>query len=198
MGRINTTYPVKRTVQQKMDCVLWGIALPCATMNTPYSPIGSTGSKVDFSGLIHAINQNSSVDSLNNTLTAQQWELLSGYLQPMTLAHGQQLFTQGSQERTLYLMESGSLSVHYEDEKQRLRLAMISPGSVVGEGAFFSHQPRNATVQAGAPCKLWCLTALRFAELSNRQPAVALALAMAAGSVLAKRLGHRKRRVAVT
>ena len=55
---------------------------------------------------------------------------------------------------------------------------------------------RNAS--CSAPCKLWALHALRFTELANRQPAVALALTMAVGSVLAKRLGNRKRRVAAT
>ena len=108
------------------------------------------------------------------------------------------LFAKGTNDRTLYLVESGSLSVHFEDEKQRLRLAIVGPGSMVGEGAFFSHQPRSATVQAGAPSKLWSLPALRFTELCNRQPAVALHLAMAAGAVLAKRLGNRRRRIAST
>ena len=40
--------------------------------------------------------------------------------------------------------------------------------------------------------------ALRNPELTNRQPAIALGLAMAAGAVLAKRLGNRRRRVAAT
>ena len=53
-------------------------------------------------------------------------------------------------------------------------------------------------MQASAPCKLWSLTAIRFTELTNRQPAIALGLAMAAGAVLAKRLGNRRRRVAAT
>jgi hypothetical protein len=39
---------------------------------------------------------------------------------------------------------------------------------------------------------------MRFTELSNRQPAVALNVAMAAGAVLAKRMGNRRRRVATT
>ena len=39
---------------------------------------------------------------------------------------------------------------------------------------------------------------MRFTELSNRQPAVAVHLVMAVGAVLAKRLGSRKRRVAST
>lgn len=149
-------------------------------------------------GLVSAIAQASAEDSIGNPLSPAQWDILSAYLQPCILAAGQVLFSQGANERTLYLIESGSLSVHYEDEKGRLRLAIVASGSVVGEGAFFSQRPRSASVQAAAPCKLWGLTALRFTELGNRHPAIALALAMAAGAVLAKRLRNRRRRVAAT
>ena len=163
-------------------------------MNVPM-PVAS---KVDLKGLIDAIAQTTAEDSMTNPLTAAQWEVLSSYLLPVVLPAGQVLFSQGATDRTLYLVESGSLSVHYQDEKERLRLAIVGAGSVVGEGAFFSHRARSATVQASTPCKLWSLTAIRFTELANRQPAVALALTMAVGSVLAKRLGNRKRRVAAT
>ncbi|MCM2347504.1 MAG: cyclic nucleotide-binding domain-containing protein [Acidovorax soli] len=155
-------------------------------------------SKIDLTGLLNAIAQANADDSMTNPLTPAQWETLSAYLQPYALPAGHVLFSQGASDRTLYLVESGSLSVHYQDEKERLRLAIVGPGSVVGEGAFFSMRPRSATVQGGVPTKLWSLTALRFTELSNRQPAIALGLAMAAGAVLAKRLGNRRRRVAAT
>ena len=157
-----------------------------------------TAPKVDLQGLIDAIAQASADDSMTNPLTTAQWEILSSYLLPVILPAGQVLFSQGANDRTLFLVESGSLSVHYQDEKERLRLAIVGPGSVVGEGAFFSHRVRSATVQASAPSKLWSLPALRFTELSNRQPAIALGLVMAVGAVLAKRLGNRRRRVAAT
>ena len=163
-------------------------------MNLP-SPAAS---KVDLQGLIDAIAQASADDSMNNPLTPAQWDVLSAYLLPVVLQPGQVLFSQGATDRTLYLVESGNLSVHYQDEKERLRLAIVGAGSVVGEGAFFSQRARSATVQASAACKLWSLPALRFTELSNRQPAIALGVAMAAGAVLAKRLGNRRRRVAAT
>lgn len=158
----------------------------------------SAATKVDLHGLIDAITQASADDSMTNPLTPAQWEVLSSYLLPVVLPAGQVLFSQGANDRTLYLVESGSLSVHYQDEKERLRLAIVGPGSVVGEGAFFSHRTRSATVQASAPSKLWSLTAIRYTELSNRQPAIALGLVMATGAVLAKRLGNRRRRVAAT
>ena len=155
-------------------------------------------SKIDLTGLLSAIAQADADDSMSNPLTPAQWDTVSAYLQPYAVPAGHVLFSQGATDRTLYLVESGSLSVHYQDEKERLRLAIVGAGSVVGEGAFFSHRARSATVQASAPCKLWSLTAIRFTELTNRQPAIALGLAMAAGAVLAKRLGNRRRRVAAT
>jgi len=155
-------------------------------------------SKAELQGLIDAIAQANADDSMINPLTPAQWEVLSSYLLPVVLPAGQVLFNQGATDRTLYLVESGSLSVHFQDEKERLRLAIVGPGSVVGEGAFFSHRTRSATVQASGPSKLWSLPAIRFTELTNRQPAIALGLAMAAGAVLAKRLGNRRRRVAAT
>ena len=152
----------------------------------------------NISGLITAINNCQDEESMINPLTNTQWDLLAPYLTPTVLAASQVLFQQGSQERTLFFVESGSLSVHFEDEKSRVRMAIVPAGSVVGEGAFFSLRPRSATVQAATACKLWALTALRFTELSNRQPAIALSLVMAVGGVMAKRLANRRRRVAAT
>lgn len=137
-------------------------------------------------------------DGLGTRVSSAQWAILAPYLQSLDLPAGQILFAQGSDDRSLYLVESGSLSVHYQDAKQRVRLAIVSAGSVVGEGAFFSHRMRSATVQANGACRLWALTSLRFGELSNRQPAAALALVMGAGAVLAKRLANRRLRVAAT
>lgn len=158
----------------------------------------SSSSKPDLNGLINAIAQATAEDSLSNPLTAAQWEVLAVYLQPMVLPPGKVLFAQGASERALYFVESGSLSVHFEDEKERVRLAIVTAGSIVGEGAFFSHRPRSATVQATSASRLWSLPAMRFTELCNRQPAVALQIAMAAGAVISRRMLNRRRRIATT
>ncbi|WP_369821745.1 Crp/Fnr family transcriptional regulator [Polaromonas sp. OV174] len=119
-------------------------------------------------------------------------------MQPFTLNNGQVLMEQGTTDRTLYFIESGSLSVHYKDEKARVRMAMVSAGTVLGEGTFFASQPRSATVHAATPCKLWSLTSTRFQEMANRHSPIALELTLAMGAVMAKRLYNRPRRVAVT
>jgi CRP-like cAMP-binding protein len=154
--------------------------------------------KFDVQGLIKAVGHNHSIDAFSPALTAPQWELLSAYLQPFALAQGQVLIEQNATDRTLYVVESGALSVHFEDKKGRVRLAIVGAGSAVGEGSFFTRNPRAATVQASSPCKLWCLTAIRFSELSNRHPEVALEIAMGLGSLVARRLVNKPKRVAVT
>jgi len=152
----------------------------------------------DLRGLLQAVAHNQTNDRFSGKLSSAQWETLGSYLQPFGLTQGQVLIEQGAADRSLYLLESGSLSVHYEDSAGRVRLAIVQPGSAVGEGAFFTHHTRSATVQAAAPCRIWCLTPIRFSELSHRHPDIALEIAMGLGSLLGRRLVNKPKRVAVT
>ena len=154
--------------------------------------------RFDLNGLAQAIALCRATDALQFKLAQPQLDALAGYLRPEELRASQVLMAQGTTDRTVYFVETGTLSVHYEDEKSRVRMAMVGPGTVVGEGAFFAHQPRSATVQAASACKVWALSAQRFSELAHRHPAIALELVLAMGGVMAKRLYNRPSRVAVT
>lgn len=148
--------------------------------------------------LARSIAQNTSYDAFALALAPAQWELLGSYMQAFELAAGQPLIDQGAQDRTLFFIESGALSVHTLGSSGQLHLAILNPGSVVGEGAFFSRAPRSANVVATGACRLWRLTPIRFGELANRQPALALELVMALGAVIARRMVNKPKRVAVT
>ncbi len=161
-------------------------------------PTNAPGMPQGIVGLLQAIHTASSIDTIKLTLGVAQWQVLATYLQPFTMEVGQALIEQGSKDTTVYLVEAGTLSAHTTDETGHVQLAMVGPGSCVGEGAFFSRSPRNATVQATSRCKLWSINPMRFTELSNRHPAVALALVMALGSVVARRVNNRPKRGAVT
>ncbi len=158
----------------------------------------STPTKPDIRELVAAIADNTGPDSLSRALTPAQWDILATYMHASDLPQGQVLFTQGGLDRALYFLATGHLRVHYADQTGRVRLASVAAGSVVGEGGFFSHLPRRATVQAGGPCRLWSLAPMRFTELTNRQPALALALTLAMGAIVSKRLLDRRTRIAVT
>lgn len=148
--------------------------------------------------LSRAITENTSYDAFAPVFTAQQWELLPGYLQSIDLAAGQVLISQGAQDRSVFFIESGALSVHVLGDKGQMHLAILNSGSVVGEGAFFSRLPRSANVVATGAARVWRMTPIRFSEMSNRQPNLALEMAMALGAVIAKRMVNKPKRVAVT
>jgi CRP/FNR family transcriptional regulator, cyclic AMP receptor protein len=148
--------------------------------------------------LCRAIAQNTSYDAFAPVFNPAQWDVLASYLQPMDLPAGQVLIDQGKNDRTLFFIERGALSVHVIGEEGQMQLAILNPGSVVGEGSFFSRLPRSANVVATGAARVWRLSPIRFAELANRQPNVALELTLALGSVIAKRMVNKPKRVAVT
>lgn len=148
--------------------------------------------------LCRSMAQNTSYDAFAPALNPQQWELVGSYMQVFDLAAGQTLIDRGARDRTIFFIESGALSVHLMNSSGQLQLAILNPGSVVGEGSFFSRVPRSANVVATGACRIWRLTHPRFAEMANRQPALALELTLALGAVIAKRMVNKPKRVAVT
>jgi CRP/FNR family cyclic AMP-dependent transcriptional regulator len=154
--------------------------------------------RFDILQLAQAMRMSSALDAVPLNLPDPQWRQLAEYLQPASLLQSQVLIERGVKDRTVYFIESGSLSVHFQDSRQRVRMAMVGAGSLLGEGAFFSHLPRSATVNAGSNCRVWSLTPLRFRELSTRHPDIALELTVAMAAVLARRMHNKPKRVAVT
>ncbi|KQX25899.1 Crp/Fnr family transcriptional regulator [Variovorax sp. Root434] len=153
---------------------------------------------MSIQNLSRAIAENINTDAFALTFNVQQWETLAGYLQPIDTGVGDVLIEQGTPDRSVFFIESGAISVHRVSSKEQMRLAVLTSGSVVGEGSFFSRQPHSANVVVTGAGRVWRLTAIRFAEMSNRQPNMALEIAMALGAVIAKRMAHRSKRVAVT
>jgi len=114
------------------------------------------------------------------------------------MSKGQILIEQGAQDRTLYFVESGQLSAHLEDENAKMHKALVGAGTVIGEGSFFTRQRRSSAVYASTPCKIRCLTAIQFKDLSQHHSPIALELALAMGSVIASRLATAPKRATVT
>lgn len=152
----------------------------------------------DVSGLVSAISRNTDSNNLAHFIEPHRWNILSNYLHPSVLPQGHVLISQGAMDRKLYFLESGSLKVDLRTAAGFTQLAIVAPGTVVGEGSFFSHLARNSSVVAYSKCKVWELSPADFAALSKQHPSIALALSMALGAILATRMLDLSSRVAVT
>ena len=90
------------------------------------------------------------------------------------------------------------LRVYRSDRDARLQLAVLGPGSVVGEGTFFAPIVRNANVEAVEASVLWELTPERFARMAERYPEAAYKVSMGLGAVLSVRMLSVAGRLAIT
>lgn len=158
----------------------------------------TVSSQHDVSALTAAIARSTDTGGLGRFLENYRWSVLAQYVEPTNHPRGHLLIAQGARERSLFFLESGDLKVDVKTDAGLVHLAILGPGSVVGEGSFFSGLPRNASVAAYSDCKVWELPLPRFAALSHEHPGVALALSQALGAVMASRMLDVSRRLALT
>lgn len=104
-------------------------------------------------------------DALRCVFDTSQWDVLASYLQSVPIVAGQVSIKKSALDRVVYFIERGVLSVRCEGEKERLRMVVVSAGTVIGEGSSFSHLPLRANVTVTAPGRLWCLLPMRYTEL---------------------------------
>ena len=165
-------------------------------MTSP-APVPSTASSPDVSGLIAAIARNTEAGGLRKFLETYRWKVLADYVRPVKHARGELVIGQGEQDRKVYFVESGDLKVDLHAEKGIVHLAIVGPGSMVGEGSFFSNLPRIASVSAYSDCRIWVMSPEDFERLSRNNPSVALAVSMALGTLLATRMMDMTKRLSV-
>jgi CRP-like cAMP-binding protein len=158
-------------------------------LRVPREPSMATASSTDIQPLLQAVQTLNADDAFAVRLSADQWRTLGSYLTRHEIRAGDLLIQQGDRERTMYLLEQGSLQVFVNrGSPGSNRIAILRAGSVVGEPALFSDGPRMANVEAMNPSMVWALRGPRMEELSARLPALALEVMRAAGGVLAARM----------
>jgi CRP/FNR family cyclic AMP-dependent transcriptional regulator len=134
--------------------------------------------------LVEAIAQLDAKDALPCRLTAQDWKALAPYLSVRFLRPGDPLMHEGESERELFILGEGELKVSIAGNA----IATLVPGTVVGEGTFFSGEPRSATVTPSTTGVAWGLHWDRFDALSRKHPKLAVDLVKGLAAVLAVRM----------
>jgi CRP-like cAMP-binding protein len=146
-------------------------------------------SRMDISALTQAVQTLNAEDAFRVRFNADQWLVLAGYFSRHEIRTGDLLIQQGDRDRNMYLLEQGNLQVFVNrGAPGSHRIAILRPGSVVGEPALFGEGPRMANVEAMTPCVVWALGGPRLDELGVRSPALALEVLRGAGAVMAIRM----------
>ncbi len=93
-----------------------------------------------------------------STLEGERLRRLAARLERMDVAAGDTIIRQGEGGEECYLLRSGRVEVLVRGAQGNERtLATRGPGSLFGEAALLSDEPRNATVKALRPCELLAL-----------------------------------------
>ena len=144
---------------------------------------------MDINQLVQAVQSLNADDALRARLTMDQWRMLSQYLTRHEIRAGDLLIKQGDSDRTMYLLEQGSLQVFATGGAPGAnRISILRAGSTIGEPGLFCDGPRLANVEAMTPCVVWALRGPRFEELAQRVPTIAIEMLRAAGGVMATRM----------
>jgi CRP-like cAMP-binding protein len=138
--------------------------------------------------LYEAVRSLNAPDAFKPRLTPDQWRTFEAFLTRHEVRAGDLLVKQGDHDRTMYLLESGTLQVFVQPPKTGARLSILRAGAVVGEAGLFSDQPRMANVEAMGPCVVWALRGPRYEELAARNPALMLEVVRAAAALMGVRM----------
>lgn len=134
--------------------------------------------------LVDAIDGLQATDALPCKLTPDEWKAVAPYLSMRFLKPGDPLMHEGDCERELFILADGELEVTILGN----HIATLKPGSVVGEGTFFSGAPRSATVTPSKPGVAWGMNWDKFNAMSQKHPRVAVDLIKGLAAVLAVRM----------
>ena len=144
---------------------------------------------MEIQELYEAVHTLNAPDAFKPRYSPEQWRAFQTYLTRHEIRAGDLLVKQGDHDRTMYLLQSGTLQVFVSQAKPGAsRLSILRAGSVVGEAGLFSDQPRMANVEAMTTSIVWALRGPRREELIARNPPLALELVRAAAAVMGVRM----------
>jgi CRP-like cAMP-binding protein len=143
----------------------------------------------NVANLVQAIHTLNAYDAFRPRFSPENWRVVGSYLIRRDMKGGDVLIYQGDSDRTMYLLESGTLQVYVRGTAtSAAKIALLRAGAIVGEPALFGETMRMAQVDAIAPSVVWALSRTRLDEMLASQPELAYEILRASGAVMAERM----------
>ena len=103
----------------------------------------------------------------------------------------------GDTDRSLYVIAAGRFEVLVPTPDGRQPAALLRPGDIFGDLAFFDGKPRSADVRAVEDSEALIMTPAGFDRLRLAQPRLAVSFALDLGRILSVRFREHDRRLAM-
>ena len=103
------------------------------------------------------------------TIPAREIAAIDSLTTPVEIEEGRVLMRQGAPGNEALFVLEGELLIERDGEA----VAVVGPGSIVGEAALIANQPRNATVTAASDVMAMAMTRREFATIIDRCPVAA-------------------------
>jgi len=133
---------------------------------------------------------------LRQNLTAEALDVVLNMCNTISFSPGEALFRRNDPGDSLYLIERGQVSVMLPfEDGQPARLGSSGAGTVVGEMALYTQQPRSADVIADTTCQARQLTLDVLATMQRDYPDAALQFHRLIVRILAGRLAAANSRL---
>lgn len=115
--------------------------------------------------------------------------IIGQYAEQVAVAAGTDVFNEGSQDRSLFVVIEGTLhAIIHPVPDEELVVGEIQAGDVFGELSFLDGLSRTATVRCVGDAILLCLSRSQFDQLQAAHPTIAAKLMSDLALVLALRL----------
>ncbi|MEB3884438.1 Crp/Fnr family transcriptional regulator [Lyngbya sp. CCY1209] len=95
---------------------------------------------------------------------------LASVMDELSFPADHNIFTEGQEGRSLYIVVSGRVKVHHGDRI----LARLEKESCFGEMSLFDAEPRSASVTTLEPCECLMLTQMQLYDAIDETPGIAV------------------------
>lgn len=102
-------------------------------------------------------------------LSNPELEILSGLLESRNYSENETIFSEGDNEEDIYIIKSGTVTVHKIDGEQNHIVNQLGENDCFGEMSFLDSSPRSTTLRAGLDVTLYILKKQELVQTANSE-----------------------------